>query len=97
MSAPAWANRSTTGLPNRASQSPSSAESSATWTWIPTPASVAASTSAASVSCERVKDACAPTIPRASGRSPPVVAARKRRFSSSPARARSGPSRSVVS
>ena len=61
------ASRSATRTPNRASASRSSAASSAAWTWIPAPVSRARSTHAASVSSESVKEACAPTIPRARG------------------------------
>ena len=61
------------------------------------PGSPAASQQAASVSSESVKEACAPTIPRASGRCSRRTRSRKRRFSTTPASARSGPSRSDVS
>ena len=57
----------------------------------------AASQQAASVSSESVKEAWAPTIPRASGSCSRRTRSRKRRFSATPARARSGPSRSEVS
>ena len=96
-SAPARASRSTTGIPNRVRQSSSSATSSATWTWRPVPPERAASAHAASVPSDSVNDAWAPTIERASGCAPAATRAPKRRFSVTPAAARSGPSRSVTS